>query len=70
LKRRTISEAFLQLLQKDTVQIVALAVSVILARLIDHDQFNIVSMASIFIAIATVLAESELTGCTKRDSSL
>ena len=60
LKQRTITGVLWQLLQKGSVQIVAFVVSVILARLIDPDQFGIVGMASIFIAVATVLAESGL----------
>lgn len=60
LKRKTISGVFWQLLQKGSSQAVAFVVSVVLARLIPPEEFGIVAMASIFMTIAGVLAESGL----------
>ena len=60
LKHKTITGVFWQLLQKGSVQVVSFVVSVILARLIDPDEFGLVAMAAIFMAVANVLADSGL----------
>lgn len=60
LRNKTITGAFWQLLQKGSVQVVSFVVSVILARLIDPAEFGLVAMASIFMAVAGVLADGGL----------
>lgn len=60
LKRKTISGILWQLLQKGSMQIVAFVVSVILARLINPEEFGVVAMAAIFMSVAGVLADSGL----------
>lgn len=60
LKRKTITGILWQLVQKGSTQIIGFVVSIILARLLDPDEFGIVAMTSIFMTVAAVLAESGL----------
>lgn len=60
LKHKTISGILWQLVQKGSTQIIGFVVSIILARLLDPDEFGIVAMTSIFMTVASVVAESGL----------
>lgn len=60
LKHKTISGILWQLVQKGSTQIIGFVVSIILARLLDPDEFGVVAMTSIFMTVAAVVAESGL----------
>lgn len=60
IKRRAISGIIWQTAQKFSNKFVSLAVSILLARLLDPDDFGLVALTSIFLTLATVFSDSGL----------